>query len=374
MSITRRALLLAPVLLAPKLAQATSGGRPLWPGARFTDQDRNKALMRGLRYIYASARRPKNFAEHGDDYLWCFYTLAVTTAHPELKQSAWRMGQERARQWRSDHRGVPADADADHIQALLAGSYSADCLGYPDEGMKTALPGAAKRFSAEDYLGFDPVKETVPADTPDICPGCEAMNARGVQRCRKCGTKLAMKSRYEVLCDALVASYFGERCGVRLGAGFADVTRRISDLQPYRGYDGGKNSEFVDVTYAVTHIVYTFNDYGAYRLRPEWLPNEFSFLKSNLTAMRRTNDPETLGEYLDTLKSFGFTEANSLIQEGTAFLLARQTADGSWGEAGDRDVYTRYHSTWTAITGLMNYAWRGEGLSFPDALPRARAT
>jgi hypothetical protein len=31
-----------------------------------------------------------------------------------------------------------------------------------------------------------------------------------------------------------------------------------------------------------------------------------------------------------------------------------------------------YHSTWTAINGLMDYAWSGEGTSFPEALRRAR--
>jgi len=85
------------------------------------------------------------------------------------------------------------------------------------------------------------------------------------------------------------------------------------------------------------------------------------------------NDPETMGEFLDTLKSFGLTEVDPLIQTGIAFILSRQHADGSWGDAGDRDVYHRYHSTWTAINGLMDYAWQGEKVSFPEALRRAQA-
>ena len=81
-----------------------------------------------------------------------------------------------------------------------------------------------------------------------------------------------------------------------------------------------------------------------------------------------------MGEFLDTLKAFGLTEADPLIQIGMAFVLSRQHADGSWGDAGNRDIYHRYHSTWTAINGLMDYAWQGERVSFPEALHRAQAT
>jgi len=107
-------------------------------------------------------------------------------------------------------------------------------------------------------------------------------------------------------------------------------------------------------------------------LRPEWLPDEYAFLKNNLRQAIKDGDPETMGEFLDTLKAFGMTERDPLIQEGMAFVLARQHADGSWGERDGKDPYTPYHSTWTAINGLMEYGWAGEGTSFPEALARAR--
>ena len=33
---------------------------------------------------------------------------------------------------------------------------------------------------------------------------------------------------------------------------------------------------------AITHLVYTLNDYNRYRLSQEWLPQEFEFLRENL--------------------------------------------------------------------------------------------
>ena len=76
-----------------------------------------------------------------------------------------------------------------------------------------------------------------------------------------------------------------------------------------------------------------------------------------------------VGEFLDSLKAFGLTEKNRIIRTGVDYLLAKQNADGSWGDYDPRDSYMRYHATWTAIDGLRDYAWRGERLSFPNLKP-----
>jgi hypothetical protein len=151
------------------------------------------------------------------------------------------------------------------------------------------------------------------------------------------------------------------------------VTQWLPRMRPYRGYENGANQDFMAIAYAVTHIVYTLNDYNAFRLKPEWLQSEYEFLRDNLRHVIAVDDPEAMGEFIDTLKSFGLAATDPLIGAGMDFLLSRQEADGSWGEAGNLDVYYRYHSTWTAINGLMDYAWQGERVSFPKALHRAQA-
>jgi len=95
-------------------------------------------------------------------------------------------------------------------------------------------------------------------------------------------------------------------------------------------------------------------------------------LRENLERSITDNDPETTGEFVDTLKSFGLTGQDPLIGKGVEFIMRTQHADGSWGDRSDNDPYVAYHSTWTAINGLMDYAWAGEGVSFPEALRRAR--
>jgi hypothetical protein len=374
MRFSRRRILLAPLALgAPLLFSRAAPAKQLWPGARHTEEQRSRAIQRGLRFIYASALKPKNFADYGGDYLWCFNTITNTAADPELKKMAATMGAERARAWRRLHPRVPADADANDISSLVFGSQAADQLGSRDERMEDALKRAAPRFTAADYLQFDPARELPPADVPETCTRCDNDNDRGARRCRTCGNKLEMTDTYEVLCDALIATYTGDRYGVRLGAGYAEVTALLPKMRPYRGYDGGNNERFVATAYAVAHIVYTLNDYGTWRLKPEWLPAEHAFLRENLAATITMNDPETTGEFLDTLKSFGAKDDDPLIRAGVAFVLKTQNRDGSWGDVVEKDIYNRYHPTWTAVDGLRDYAFKGEGVSFPEALTRAQS-
>lgn len=285
--------------------------------------------MHGLRFIYATSLLPENFEKYGDNYLWCFAGIAVTSSDPALRSLARRMGQERAREWRIRHPRVPDRPDPDEILMLVKGSYAADQLGVPDQRMKADLVRAARHYRARDYLGFDPAREPPPGD----------------------------------ILDALAPVYIGDAYGVSFGAYLEDVTQWIPKLRPYRDRE--------DVAYTITHLVYVLNGYSRYRLRPEWLPEEFEFLRANLKQTIAADDPETVGEFLDTLKSFGLTEDDALIGSGTEFLLSRQNPDGSWGDPEAEDIYSRYHPTWTAIDGLRDYRWQGEGVTSVEALRRA---
>jgi hypothetical protein len=177
-------------------------------------------------------------------------------------------------------------------------------------------------------------------------------------------------NRYEVWCYALMITYNSDRFGVRAGAPYADVIKWLPRMRPYRGRENGSNPDFIDTVYAITHLVYTLNDYSVYNLPPRLLPQEFEFLKANLKEAIAMEDPEMLGEFLDCLKSFGLKDSHKLIRMGMDYLLSQQNPDGSWGDVeAAEDIYLIYHSTWTAIDGLRDYAWRGEGLSFPKLKP-----
>lgn len=278
------------------------------------------------------------------------------------------MGRERALQWRGDNPTIPPDADADAILDYIHGSYAADKLGIRDVKLKEQICSFARRFKVEDYLNFDPVKEPPPKDVPDQC-SCGYWNARGRKTCLECKRRLEMMTRYAVWYDALMRTYSAQRFGVDLGAEYSDVLKWLTTMRPYCESENGTHPEFYDTVYAITHIIYTLNDYSVYLLRPRWLPQEFAFLKENLKEAIEMEDAEMVGEFLDALRAFGLKDTHPLIQKGVEYLLAQQNLDGSWGDMEAGGVYQRYHPTWTAIDGLREYRWRGVGLSFPELQP-----
>jgi hypothetical protein len=355
------------LVLSAGVAPSSLIAQPLWPGARFTEAERRRAVGRGLRFIYQTALDERNFKEYGSDYLWCFYTVGASVRDAGVRRAARRMGVERARHWRRTHRTLPADLDAATLSDYAFGHDAATSLGLRDPRLAAQLRRAARRFSARDFLLFDPLTEAPPPDVPQACEFDRAQYARGTRACRRCGRPLRMRTPQDVWYDALITAYVGQRSGVRLGAAYADVLRWLPALRPYAADPASE--EFYDDVYAVTHVVYTLNDYGRYRLDPRRLPAEFAFLRAHVHEAVRRGDADMLGEFLDSLRAFGLDEADPEIRAGVEYLLAHQNPDGSWGDPAARDIYLRYHPTWNAVAALSQYAWKGVRHFAPGALP-----
>jgi hypothetical protein len=214
--------------------------------------DRHAAIVRALNFLYKTAQDDANFSRYGADLLWCFYTIAHTSNDPQLSESAGRMGRELAQRWRKSHPHVPADVNPAGIFLLVTGAYSADRFGFPDRGFKAELRRAAAKFSAQDYLGFDPAHTPPRLDNP---------------------------GRYDQWYGALIVTFFGDAYGIRLGAHYRDVLQWLPRLRPYEGYD--EDTEF-DIFYAITHVIYTLDRYHERRVSSSLLPSELAFLRRKL--------------------------------------------------------------------------------------------
>ena len=359
-----------PILTALVLAGCGSPERvPLWPGSKYTEADKSKAMLRALDYIDRTARVPKGFAAQASDYTYCFYSIAATAREPELRAAAARLARVYAKRWAEMEASIPVDATSDDVADMIFGWLPASLLGESDARIKPALARAAARFTVIDYLLFDPAKEPPPSDIPADCQYDSAHNPRGATVCRKCGRPLHMRTKYDVWMDALIATYTGDRYGIPLGASYRDVLQWMPAMRPYLKLTQTSRRNFLDTLYALTHVVYTLNDYGKYLLPRDLLPQEFAYLKANLGAAIALHDPETMGEFLDTLKGFGLNGSDEVIRTGITYLLDTQGPDGTWGDPKEKDTYTLYHSAWTAIDGLKDCRWQGEGLSFPQVRP-----
>src|SRR5207237_2766353 len=176
----------------------------------------------------------------------------------------------------------------------------------------------------------DPVSEPPANDLPYACD-CGLKNQRGRTFCKQCRRRLEIQSRYRVWMGALTKTYVSGRCGILFGARHLDVLKWLPTMRPYPAV-ADDNVEFLrDAIYAVTHIVYTLNDYGTYRLLRRWLPQEFAFLKANVASACERSDPEMLGELLDSLKAFGLPAPHPLIIRGPKYLMSEHKEGGSWG-------------------------------------------
>src|SRR5262249_9956436 len=197
-----------------------------------------------------------------------FFSSPNRDRSPTPRFPARKMGGQFVLRGRNAPRHVPSDATAGSIYLLLEGSYAADRLGIPDRRFKAELRRAVPRFSATDYLRFDPLRGPPPLDDPE---------------------------RYDIFCDALIHSYFGDAYGIPLGAHYADVVRWLPQLRPYEGHN--EDTEF-DVFYAVTHVIYTLNRYNERKIAAGLLPNEYAFLRRKLKQAIEDEDSEIVGEAL----------------------------------------------------------------------------
>jgi hypothetical protein len=310
------------------------------------------AVRRGFDFLCSAICEPQAFEQYGFDYLFSLLT-SLNSRDFVIRRQAQDVGHTLSLKWVDQHPCVPPGADADTITELVFGSLSASCFGVTNS-LKPSILAAAPNFSARAYSWFDPAIEPPPNDVPEVCE-CGAENDRGDTSCRSCGDMLAMRSRYEVWLLAMIRGYLGDRYGVRLGTTYSDVMKWVAYMRPYPA--AHDKADFRWSIYAITHIVYTLNDYNSCWLDRCSLPEEFDVLRNSLDAFIEMDDPETVGEILDSLKSFRVKSSSPLMQRGIRFLLDCQNADGSWGESNVDEVYDWHHVTLAALNGLDEYAF-----------------
>lgn len=323
------------------------------------------SIRRGLDFIYRIASTPEGFDRYGSLLICCFALVGATSRDTSLRQLARSRAHKLAQRWSRLHPVVPADATTNLVLDFVMVRYALSRLGMRDVALNAQIRAAAERFSVQDLLGFNPVSEPPANDLPYPCD-CGLKNQRGRTFCKQCKRRLETQSRYRVWMEALANTYVGGRCGLTFGACYLDVLKWLPTMRPYPVSADENIESLREAIYAVTHIVYTLNDYGTYRLAPRWLPQEFAFLKANVASACERKDPEVLGELIDSLKAFGLRASHPLILRGTQYLLAEQNEDGSWGDPDEENIRTRCHTTWTAIDGLRTYCWRGERLIRPE--------
>jgi hypothetical protein len=133
-----------------------------------------------------------------------------------------------------------------------------------------------------------------------------------------------------------------------------------------------KKEAFLQLAYAVTHLIFACDDYSLLKLSKEQYLPEYEYLKETARISSLIGENDINGEVIDCLLLLGAnndTSMESTIQENQFFLVLKQSDTGAWRNFGKPDI----HAINTAVTGLVDHEYALEGpkefgkvLSFDD--------
>ena len=329
---------------------------------------RAQAIDRGMGFLERLAGRQAGLEMFGSGLLYCCSFMSATARDPVLRRRARALSLESFRVWQGHRREGIYDGSAESLASAVQCYDAASRLGLRFPRIQQQLRAVARQHAPEDFFWFDPRREAPPANVPETC-ACGAGNQRGARHCAQCEQPLERVPAMRIWYTCFTSAYCGERFGVPLGVRYAEALQWLPQMRRYCGPRHGV-VPFHDSVYAITHIVYTLNDYGRLLLSPHWLPQEYNFLAQHWMTPIENNDPDMAGEFIDSLRAFGLTTAEPAIRYAMEYLIESQNPDGSWGAREGHIDYRRFHATWAALDGLRDFNWTQQGLSFPRLLPR----
>ncbi len=291
-----------------------------------------EAMWLGMDYMIRSALDPGNFEEYASDYLF-FFADVVRLPDPWIQGEARRVGLELGDKYLSLYFTLDS---ADEVVDAASALYSLEQLGMDVQLPMIMLREAAGLFGEADYLGFDPSF----GEAPNL----------------------------DEFIDLVIGFHFSDRIdlGRDLGVTYAEVLHYLPSVV-YSSFDDDDSDRFIDQNNLVTHLFYTLSGYASWNLDAALLPRETAYIRRHMDLALSWADPETLAEYIDSLKLTGEDESNSDIAHGVDILLAIQKADGRWEPMYPEDEYDRYHATWCVMDAFREYVLDG-----PNAMPDPR--
>jgi hypothetical protein len=333
---------------------------------------RRRAARRSVRFIEDRFTSPQMLATLGIGLVHCAANLSRTAADPWVAQRARRLGQHAFTVWRNTRAADPAsspEAWGEWVRMYVG----ANALGIRSARSLRYLAAVAAAGGA-DACNVYPINNSgVFSNVPETCE-CGAENAPGVRICRSadCRRRLRHMSRLRTWCLTLTDSYCRARLGLDRDGRFARAFAAAALIRPYPLRTRHRVNDFYDAAYAVSHLVYSLNDFGRFTLRREWLPWEHAFLNGRMGTAIDLEDVDLVGEFMDALRAFHDETDRPLVNAGFRFLLDTQHDDGSWTPRSVNEDYARFHVVWAALDGIREFRWPKWGISFPTLFPYLR--
>jgi len=297
---------------------------PLWSGSAYQREDLENALVAGMHWLLSRALQADPFAL--SDYLQVFLILSHSARDPVFRSLGATVGPRLARRYLRLAPPPRAGLSASKLFDQAAAQHFVERFGVRvPPARRKALAAALRKSPRRKLTTLDP-------------------------KAVKAGPLL----------DALVDLYFPHKLGLPSPHPYAELVslaRRFRfRIRPFETLRHLENR-----TYLATHLIYVLSDFSRYRLRPAHVQRALDFIRQVAPRYLVAEDVETLGELADALKITGAGYDDPLLQQMLSYLLKKQNNDGSWGPMKARSAYERYHTTWTAFNGLLEYRFNGTG-------------
>lgn len=239
--------------------------------------------------------------------------------------------------------------------------------------LRDDIQKAINCYHVSDVMGFDPSLGQLPMTPQNHCSHCSTGNSKTAVKCSNCSAVLKSKVDYGALTDALVWCYVFTDVGVLLHSKRNELVYLTGALnllplaRCYQRIDELGHDFFKLQGYFLTHFVYVMSDWGQHPLPRHMFLEEIQFIVENMHQVIRMEEPELVGEFLQCLKIFQISEQSDpdiwkVMQFGMLYLIDTERRKGSKGVWANPQAtfYDKYHRSYCAIIGLMDYSYSGK--------------
>jgi hypothetical protein len=301
--------------------------KPLFPGSKFTTQQRDEAVLRALDYLEKASQQGTRLQQTGHEFVVGLYMLSFRFNNPVIHKRVVALANQAVKQWQTafsaPSRQLPTNPETllQWSQMLVMQQTFNKNITYSMQ-LKNALQEKMSKMNMKAFFLSKNVKKELEPDT--------------------------IWTKYGAYCTDLIFSFFAWKAGLEPTVGinfstvflhgFASLREKYDSLSFSDANLGLYMADFKayqplhDLVYVVTHYFLTLTGYTGQRLpnAASFAPEKEFLLRNLPYVVEYMQDPDMTGEMVDSLFMLGVGYENPIIRRAVESILKRQAKSGQW--------------------------------------------